>query len=562
MDGNRGATPQPALPSLYCSVRLSQGVLPEVAPVSRQEISRHKVLLAALLVFLAIPFARAGEYSHARVVRLSLVEGDVQVISADQPGWQKAIVNMPVREGMSIATAQGRAEIEFESGATARIADNSVLQFTELALADGDRITRLILTQGTASIYTNRERHERFEVQAGKLQIAIRDNAHFRIDVFEDGASLSVQKGNVEVATAGNSQRINKGQTLALRNDAPDQIVMERNRASDSWDHWVADRDNALNVGRNESLQYVSSPVSYGLSDLSYYGGWYNYGGYGNCWRPYGVSLGWSPFYSGTWSYLPGFGFTWTSFEPWGWMPYHYGGWVFSPTLGWLWVPGSFHAWNPGAVHWYRTAGTVGWVPISPHDRPGVTPQNLPHGVITNTATGLATGSPHKLGFLPAGESPRFLSDPRADQEMVRTGEQIRAAAESRATSAGSRIGVAADHNPASVNEGAQAAAPAHVGPAPPRRMSERESSTKPAHVYTVVPAAPSTSAAAPAAAPHGGSARPSSSSPGPRPAPPSSAPRPAPSSSAPRPASSAPAPRSSPAPHPSSSRPPSSRPR
>src|SRR5713101_7753738 len=99
-------------------------------------MSRHKTLFIALAVLLITPASRAGEYSHARVVRLSLVEGDVQVMNADQPGWQKAIVNMPVREGMSIATAQGRAEIEFESEATTRIADNTVLQFTEMALAD------------------------------------------------------------------------------------------------------------------------------------------------------------------------------------------------------------------------------------------------------------------------------------------------------------------------------------------------------------------------------------------------------------------------------------------
>src|ERR1700693_6247619 len=92
---------------------------------SYRKMTSHKILFAALLIFLAIPCASwAGEYSHARVVRLSLVEGDVQMMSADEPGWQKAIVNMPVREGMSVATAQGRAEIEFEGEATARIADN------------------------------------------------------------------------------------------------------------------------------------------------------------------------------------------------------------------------------------------------------------------------------------------------------------------------------------------------------------------------------------------------------------------------------------------------------
>lgn len=494
--------------------------------MSRQKITRRKILLTALAIFLLTPASRAGEYSHARVVRLSLAEGDVQVMNAGDAGWQKAIVNMPVREGMSISTEQGRAEIEFESEATARIADNTVLQFTEMALADGNRITRLNLSQGTATIYISRTHHDTFTVQAGKLEIAVRDSSHFRIDVFEDGASVSVLKGNVEVAAAGSSERVNKGQTLAVRNDAPDQIALERNPPPDTWDRWVSDRESAIEAGRSDSQRYFSTPVSYGLADLSYYGGWHNFGAYGNCWQPYGVGYGWSPYYNGTWSYLPGFGFTWTSFEPWGWMPYHYGRWVFSPSFGWLWVPGNFHAWHPGAVHWVRTMGGVGWVPQSPHDRPGATPQNLPHGVITNTATGLATGLPNHKGPLAAGESLRFIADPRTDEEMVRAGLQIKAAEVNRVTPANSRAGAAV-----------------------PRRMSERAITTTPARIFTVVPTAPSTSASA--GTPHSGSPRPSSGT---------SAPRPAPSSSSPRPGSSSPvpraAPRSSPASRPSSSHP------
>src|ERR1700694_2623386 len=94
------------------------------------------ILLSATLM---APANWAREYSHVRVVRLSLVEGDVQVSTADQPGlqkpgWQKALIILPVREGMTVATGQGRAEVEFEDATTARIADNSVLQFAELAL--------------------------------------------------------------------------------------------------------------------------------------------------------------------------------------------------------------------------------------------------------------------------------------------------------------------------------------------------------------------------------------------------------------------------------------------
>ena len=510
--------------------------------------SRPTILFAMLAVIVLVSPVRADDYSHVRIVRLSLVEGDVQVTTGGGATWEKAIANLPVREGMSIATAQGRAEIEFENGATARIADNSVLRFTELALADGEKVTRLDISQGTATLYTNPTRRETFVVHAGKLEMTVREKSRFRVDVFEDGASVSVLKGHVEVETAGGPESVNKGQTLAVRNNASDQIALERNPAPDAWDRWVSDRDDANNTGRADSMRYMNSPVSYGMADLSYYGGWQNVGGYGNCWQPYGVGAGWSPFYNGTWGFVPGMGFTWVSYEPWGWMPYHYGRWAFSPAFGWLWVPGYFNGFNPGAVHWYHTAGGVGWVPQSPHDQAGGTPQNLPHGVITNTATGLATGLPNKLGPMPAGESPRLITDTRNDAEMLRAGQQIQAAAASRAA----------------VNPVRTGQAVAGV-PGTPRKMSDREGAATPGRVYTVVPAAPANAPSQP-----GGRATPSSTSPAPRQGPSSTAPKPAPAPrTAPAPAPSsrpapapAPAPHSSPAPHPSSPHPPPSHPR
>ena len=493
-------------------------------------------LLAATLL---APATRAGEYSHARVVRLSLIEGDVQVSAADQPGWQKAVVNLPVREGMTLATGQGRAEVEFENGTTARIADNSVLNFVELALADGSKVTRLTLTQGTATLYAIRGHHDTLEVQAGKLQIATRDNSRFRIDVFQDGSSVSVLKGNVDVTAAGRTERLNKNQTLALRNDAPDQLAREHNPAGDTWDRWVSGREEALNVGRADSMRYVSPQVSDGLSDLSYYGSWYSYGSLGNCWRPYGVSMGWSPFYNGGWSFMPGFGLTWVSTEPWGWMPYHYGSWAFSGTQGWLWVPGQFGSWNPGGVRWYRGPGVVGWVPNSPNDRSGAPPQNLTHGVISNTAAGLASGLPNRRGALSSVAAAQLVTDPRTDEAMLRTVQQVKAAQMSRLTTAGARGGASAPApsvasssvavtNTVDQNPTALAEVPVPQTIAAPRPMAARANTTTPAHVFIMPPASATAHQnrssnggnSSPSYSPSTPSARPSSPSPASHPAP------------------------------------------
>ena len=393
--------------------------------MNRRYTSFFFFLIAVLLALVLVPAGSAGEYSHARIVRLSYVSGDVQISSGADAGWQKAIVNTPLREGMSLATTDGHAEVEFENGATARISNNTVLQFLELALEDGAKRTRLAVTQGTATIYSKPGQHEVFVVEGGKLSLRVSGDSRFRLDVFDDGSSVSVLKGRLDVTAAGNLQSVGKGQTLATRTEPAARVAVERNPAPDAWDKWVSQRDDAMIAGRNNSLAYSNSPVSYGLADLSYYGSWTNCG-IGNCWQPYGMGPGWSPFMAGVWTNTPGFGLTWTSFEPWGWLPYHYGRWTFFPGTGWLWMPGYFNSWSPATVYWVRTNNQVGWVPLAPNDKPGVTPANMSAGLVTTSSTGLVSGAPNTLGSLTPGTNPRFTMDPRQDPELLRSAQQLR----------------------------------------------------------------------------------------------------------------------------------------
>ncbi len=372
--------------------------------------------MAALgMLCLLPPTAVSYDYSYARVVRLSLVEGDVQVARPDQQGWQQAVANLPIEQGFTVATGGGRAEIEFESGATARLADNSVLQFTELALSDGGRITKLTLTQGTATFYANLSQQDSFAVATPQLQVVIAGNSRFRADVYDDTSSVSVFKGDVRVDSRAGTNRVTKGHTLTYRSSEPDRVTLGRNPKPDAWDSWVADRDEVVHTGSAAETRYVNSPYTYGLSDLYNYGSWYNLSGYGQCWRPYGLGSGWYPYWNGQWASYPGFGWTWVSFEPWGWMPYHFGRWVFSPALGWLWVPGGFNRWQPALVSWVRVGNRVGWVPLAPQDQPGQPPINLQHGfvaVVPNRVIGTRMMLRQPAD---AREQPEVLSAPPAN---------------------------------------------------------------------------------------------------------------------------------------------------
>ena len=81
-----------------------------------------------------IPQARASELSYARIVRVSLTAGDVQVARPGHSGWEPAAENMPIEQGFTIGTTDGRAEVQLEDGAVLWISDHSDVQFTELAL--------------------------------------------------------------------------------------------------------------------------------------------------------------------------------------------------------------------------------------------------------------------------------------------------------------------------------------------------------------------------------------------------------------------------------------------
>src|SRR5277367_5652765 len=92
------------------------------------------VLAAAFLV------VSASAESKARIVRLSEVEGTVRIDRAAGDGFDKAFINLPVVEGSKLKTGKdGRAEVEFEDGSALRLAPDTEVEFTRLALGDDGR---------------------------------------------------------------------------------------------------------------------------------------------------------------------------------------------------------------------------------------------------------------------------------------------------------------------------------------------------------------------------------------------------------------------------------------
>ncbi len=353
-------------------------------------IVRVGLLAAAGLVFFTST-TQAQDSDYSRVVRLSRADGQVLVSHPGGDGWEEALVNLPLQEGDTLATQGGFAEIEFENGATAYLAENSVLQFTRLAFSGGGLVTQLNLTQGAGTFYANLTREDSFRVFTSTFEVAIPGRAEFRVDAFRDGASVQVLLGDVSVSTSEGSVTFEKGQSAAIHEGDLQNPNVARLPEPDSFDRWVSAQSETIQSGTKDTLSYISSPNYYGLSDLSIYGSWINFPGYGNSWRPFRVGFGWTPYLNGNWILDPRLGWIWVSNEPWGWMPYHFGTWLLSPTLGWVWIPGDpsgLRQWQPACVYWVRTGNQIGWVAMSPNDRNGV-PANLEHGVVIRPGTPL-----------------------------------------------------------------------------------------------------------------------------------------------------------------------------
>ena len=123
--------------------------------------------------------------------------------------------------------------------------------------------------------------------------------------------------------------------------------------------------DNSGNYDNNdEQLIQPENDVNYNTfhDELSPYGTWQNYPGYGNVWVC--NVAGFSPYNTGGhWAYTR-FGWTWVSDYNWGWAPFHYGRWGYDNAFGYFWVPG--YTWGPAWVSWRNGGDYYGWAPLSP----------------------------------------------------------------------------------------------------------------------------------------------------------------------------------------------------
>src|SRR5215469_16273893 len=180
--------------------------------MSKRSLGTSLVLLLGLTLVCTPAFAD----SQARIVRLSNVEGAVVVDRNTGQGYENAFLNMPIVQGMKVATKDdGRAEIEFEDGSTVRIGPKTTLEFSALGLRDsGARFSRVIVEVGLAYVnYTDKHQGDEFTVLFQNETVRPKEAAHFRVDVQAAQVVLASFSGDLEVEGPSGSLEVEKNKS-------------------------------------------------------------------------------------------------------------------------------------------------------------------------------------------------------------------------------------------------------------------------------------------------------------------------------------------------------------
>jgi hypothetical protein len=238
-----------------------------------------------------------SDSTYAQIVRISYIEGDVRIQRGAPTGkpssaiWEKAVANLPLETGFSLATGAGRAEIEFEDASTLYLGENSVLTFNDLHETAGIPFAEMGLLSGTVSLYIHPYvAGEKMILHTPTNDFVSRypDKTNARIEAFTDAVSITPLEGGdlrlpgvpKETVVPGRTFTWQQGQLVAAAG-APSTNVSAR------WDGWVANRvaERAAAVNSVMEASGLTAPIP-GMADMAGKGKFFDCAPYGTCWEP------------------------------------------------------------------------------------------------------------------------------------------------------------------------------------------------------------------------------------------------------------------------------------
>src|SRR5271169_316764 len=179
---------------------------------------RVGVTLSAITVFVLIAASVGAQAeSHVRIVRLSYIDGQVQMEHADQ-GLDRAILNTPIVQGTRIVTrTNGLAEVEFEDQSALRMAENSEVKFRQLSANDaGVKVNEIEVVRGVVFFDVRSKSDDVYRTVASDTTFLVRRNTLARISAARDQVQLAVLRGDVQLEGVPQPVSVKKNETLTL----------------------------------------------------------------------------------------------------------------------------------------------------------------------------------------------------------------------------------------------------------------------------------------------------------------------------------------------------------
>jgi len=329
------------------------------------------------------PDQQQGQYGTGQeqgpapgAARVGIINGQVSLMRGDSGEWVAAIVNAPVMQGDTVATAgHSRTEVQLDFANMMRLDQNAQVKIA--ALVQG-RI-QIQVANGAVDYTVFKGSEANAEIDTPNMAVIPQGPGVYRIQIDGDSQTeVTVRKGRVQVSTPQGSTNVEAGQVIYVRGMENPEYQVANARPFDEFDRWNEQRDRVIDQA--QSWQYTNRYYA-GAQDLDQYGTWQDNPDYGNFWSP-NVGPDWSPYSDGNWTWEPYWGWTWVGGEPWGWAPYHYGRWFFGGGR-WCWWPGIGLGvrplWAPAYVSFLglgRGTGiglglgfrSIGWLALGPFD--------------------------------------------------------------------------------------------------------------------------------------------------------------------------------------------------
>lgn len=254
-----------------CNPARAAGVQPGSPTTSRKQTAMKpshlfRFAVAAALALFAVGAASAQHAISARAGMINIAEGDV-FLSDDRAAPPQRVEPKPsellsMKEGQTLRTGEGRAELLLTPGAFLRIGESSAFRMHSNRLSS----VKLELVEGTALI-------DVAELLRGNSVIVLLQGAETELEKaglyrFEAAPPrIRVFSGQVEVTLQGQTQKLKAGRELRLEGGQWTAARFDAERETDALYRWSKRRSGYIAMANVSAARHASS--LYGASAFS-----------------------------------------------------------------------------------------------------------------------------------------------------------------------------------------------------------------------------------------------------------------------------------------------------